>query len=62
MNTLSIVLLTIYLVIFFPVLLIQVFVSAFFDQDRDTIPWKIVLKQAFLWPWMLIKIIFGVTK
>ena len=62
MNTLSIVLLTIYAVIFFLVLLIQVFVSAFFDQDRDTIPWKIVLKQSFLWPWMLIKIIFGVIK
>ena len=62
MKIFLIVLLTIYIVIFLLVLFIQIFVSAFFDQDRDAIPWKLVLKQSFLWPWMLIKFIIGVNK
>lgn len=62
MKIFIIILLTIYTVIFLMSLILQILFSAFFDQDRDTIPWKMILKQSFSWPWILIKFIIGATK
>jgi len=62
MKTLGIVLLTIYLVILLIILVLQILFSIFFDQDRDTIPWKLILENTFSWPVILIKFIIGVIK